>query len=40
MAKLDVFPGNVNGTQAGTSNQAMRVPSGPGLAGMPIHPVR
>jgi len=29
----------VNGTPAGTSNQAMRVPSGPGVEVMPIHPV-
>lgn len=30
--------GNVNGMEAGTSNQAIRVPSGPGIEHMPIHP--
>lgn len=39
MVKLLVL-GNVNGMEAGTSNQAMRVPSGPGVEDMPIHPVR
>ena len=31
--------GIVNGMDAGISNQAMRVPTGPGLEDMPIHPV-
>ena len=32
------FPANVNGMEAGTPNQAIRVPSGPGIEHMPIHP--
>jgi hypothetical protein len=31
--------GNVNGMEASTSNQAIRVQTGPGLEDMPIHPV-
>ena len=38
MAKMLVL-GNVNGTEASSSNQAMRVQTGPGLEDTPIHPV-